>query len=79
MKKTLSIALLFGAMSMQAQVDLIHRVKDNGSSSGDIACTTVYDSEALEVEVQGRSGTWGSGSATGFLDRNAFAKANAWT
>ena len=76
MKKTLALALLFGAISIQAQVDLINRVKDNGSSSEDIEFTTVYDIEALEVEDQGRSGTCWSFSATGFLESECIRKGN---
>ncbi len=76
MKKTFSLALLFGAISIQAQVDLINRVKDNGSSSEDIEFTTVYDIEALEVEDQGRSGTCWSFSATGFLESECIRKGN---
>lgn len=67
----LFITLLGAAtFSAHAQVDLINKVKDNGTENADAGFEfeTVIDIEATDVKNQGRSGTCWSYATTSFVE-----------
>ena len=75
MRSNLLLSLLISlSLGLSAQVDLINKVKDNGSEETGFTFNTIYDLEALEVENQGRSGTCWSFSTTGFLESEYIRK-----
>ena len=75
MKTFFWLCSLLLASSVTAQVELINKVKDNGSNDAQgFAFSTIYDVEALAVENQGRSGTCWSFSTTGFLESEFIRK-----
>lgn len=68
MKYRVMALAAFLSTGLFAQVDLINKVKDNGSDKAGFEFTTVIDLEATNVRNQGRSGTCWSYATTGFVE-----------
>lgn len=68
MKYRVMALAAFMSTGLFAQVDLINKVKDNGSDKAGFEFTTVIDLEATNVRNQGRSGTCWSYATTGFVE-----------
>lgn len=68
MKYRVMALAAFISTGLFGQVDLINKVKDNGSDKAGFEFTTVIDLEATGVRNQGRSGTCWSYATTGFVE-----------